>query len=157
MPDATLERLRINGREKLPPTAYDPDDRLYRGYSIDDLDDLDQINANSLRLPDLSCNWDRYSEPEDVRLRRFGQPTDGCYAFSVETARFDRIATPVHDPLNDAPYENYAHTEIRELLPGEPLDTEPPKQRKMKKWKARRAKWRRHVVQNLMMEIEAKA
>lgn len=110
-------RLRIRGRAVLPCSAFRLEDKLYHGFSMEDLDDLDDIRIETIRFPGFSCNWSRFSIAVDVRLRENGQPTDGAFAFTVATARYKSLATPVHDPLR-RPVENYAHVEVRELHEG---------------------------------------
>jgi len=91
-----------------------------------------------------------------VRLRANGKVTDGAYSFTVQTARYKSLATPVHDPLKQ-PVENYAHTEVRELLEGESVLDEPPKNRKNKKkaGKARRLEYRQNILNTLDVELPA--
>jgi hypothetical protein len=67
------------GRQALPPSEFHLSDELYRGFTADDLDEEGRLDAESLRLPDLSCNWSRFSIPEDGMmaampslLKRFG-------------------------------------------------------------------------------------
>lgn len=152
------DHLRIKDRKKLSPEDFADDDRLLRRYILDDMDDRDEIDINSIRFPNVSCNWSRFSFPADVQFLPYARVSDGCYSFTVVTARFCDIATPVHDPVSEPDYENYAHVEIRELLDEEDVFTEPPQGRKKKrKEKARRAEWRRHIVQNLTIETEATA
>jgi len=151
-------RLAINGRPRLPNDAFSHDDRLFRGYCLDDLDDQGNLRAEYLRFPDLSCNWDRFSAPAHVRYRPHGRETDGCYSFTVETARFKSIATPVHEPIESEDYENYAHVEVRLLPPGEQDVLKPPpreQKAKGKKAKADRLEWRIHVARSVTFELLA--
>jgi hypothetical protein len=112
------------------------------------------IRIETIRFPDFSCNWSRFSLPSDVRYRLNGRPTDGAYAFTVEIARYKSIATPVHDPLY-SPMENYSHVEVRELLDGESVFSEPPRCRKKKKsGRARRLEYRQNLLNGLHVELE---
>ena len=159
MSDDQRQRLRIDGRAKLPTTAFRLENRLYRAYYLEELDDSGEIDVETLRFPDLSCNWSRFSLPEDVRIRERGRETDGCYSVSVITARWKSIATPVHDPIDSRPFENYSHVEVRELREDEGIYDAPPRNRKFrgKKHKIRRKEYRRNFVQNLRIEIHASA
>jgi hypothetical protein len=149
--------LRINGRLKLPTTEFQGEHKLYRGYSGDDLGEEGEIDIDAINFPDFSCNWSRFSDPEHVRFRENGKSTDGCYSFTVAVARFQSIATPVHDPISDDRYENYAHTEVRLLGEGESIFSEPPKNKPKKRSsraKSERMKYRQNIMANLMIEIE---
>jgi hypothetical protein len=123
-------------------------DKLFRGFKADELDDGGLIDADTLRLPDMSCNWDRFSLPEDVRHRLPGCDEDGCYAITVEVARFRSFATPCHDPICDGQNQNYSHVEIRELLESESVLESPPKNRK-KRRKVLRGEWKTNVVNHI--------
>ncbi len=125
---------------------------------MDDLDEQGELDAESLRFPDLSCNWGCFSIPHDVRFRMPGCENDGCYAITVEAARFKSIATPVHEPLCNQELENYSHVEIRELLEGESVTSTPSRNRKNrnKQRKVLRLEWRVNVVRNLRRLIEPK-
>jgi hypothetical protein len=150
-------RLRLRGRAVLPCSAFRLEDKLYHGFSVEDLDDLDNIKIETIRFPDFSCNWARFSIAADVRLRENGQPTDGAYAFTVETARYKSLATPVHDPLR-RPVENYAHVEVRELQEEESVLEAPPKNRKKKKsGKSRRLEYRQNLLNQLSVELPAES
>jgi hypothetical protein len=139
-------RLRIRGRAVLPCSAF----------GVEDLDDLDNIKIETIRFPDFSCNWSRFSIAADVRLRENCRSTDGAYAFTVETARYKSLATPVHDPLG-RPVENYAHVEVRELQEGESVLEAPPKNRTKKKFgKSRRLEYRQNLLNRLCIELPAK-
>ena len=71
-----IERLKIRGRPKLRPQDFAIDDRLYVAFDRDDIDpDTSQLIPERIRFPDFSCNWSRFSEPADVRLRPNGHPT----------------------------------------------------------------------------------
>src|SRR4051794_16161405 len=118
MPETPQERLAIKGRPKLTPSDFALTDRLFVGFDADDIE-RGRLKLAHVRYPDFSCNWSQFSLPGDVRYRVNGQPDDGCYSFSVKTARYDNMATPVHDPITDGGQENYAHVEVRELRDGE--------------------------------------
>ncbi|HEB30157.1 MAG TPA: hypothetical protein ENI15_04695 [Spirochaetes bacterium] len=149
--------LKINGRSKLPTTAFKPTDKLYHAYNNEDLDENDDIKLETVRFPDFSCNWNRFSEPIHVRYRKNGLKTDGCYSFTVEIARYKSIATPVHDPDpdEDNSYPNYSHVEIRQLLVGETVHFEPPKKRysRSKKQKSTRLEYRQNLLSKINYEL----
>ncbi len=147
--------LLINGKNRLTPADFLPQDKLYRGFVIDDLFIDNKINFKTIRFPDISCNWGRFSNPEDVRLRPNGENTDGCYSFTVESSRYKNIATPVHDPIDEKEYENYSHVEIRELYDGEDILSEPPRDRKRKGGKSRRQEYRKYISINVNIELDA--
>jgi hypothetical protein len=124
------------------------------------LDDNGNVDVASFESRDLSCNWDRFSIPADIRHRPSGRETDGCYSMNVETARFKNRATPCHDLIATPDYQNYAHVEIRWLNVGEPTDFAPPHGRnpgKSKTAKALRLEWRTNAVRNLKFEIQPTA
>ncbi len=149
--------LRIKGRKKLPTSEFLDNENLYHSYATDDLDDLERIKLETIRFPDFSCNWSRFSNPEHVRYRENGKMTDGCYSFTVEISRYKKIATPVHDPIDDKKYPNYAHVEIRELLPNEDILFEPPKNRysRAKTRKSLRLEYRQNLLNNIRIELES--
>lgn len=121
--NAWRERLQCNGRPTLQPTDFRPSDLLYRGFRADELDDEGAIDVDTLRFPDLSCNWNRFSIPQDVRVRMPSCEDDGCYSITVEVARYESFATPVHDPICEGESQNYSHVEIRELAGGETIES----------------------------------
>jgi hypothetical protein len=143
---------------KFSPSDFKICDKLYRGFKKSDLDqDTGILEVNSIRFPDFSCNWSRFSKPEDVRLRSNGSPSDGCYSFTVEHSRYKKMATPCHDPSKKE--KNYSHVELRQLTVEEPVSFEPPKKRKLDKqkdgWsKAQRLEYRQNLAFNLSREIE---
>jgi hypothetical protein len=130
-------------------------DKLYRGFKAEELDDGGLIDTDTLRLPDLSCNWDRFSLAADIRHRP-GCERDGCYAITVEIARYKSFATPCHDPICGVDFENYPHVEIRELLETETVLDTPPKNRK-KRRKVLRGEWKTNIVNNLERVFEPDA
>jgi len=149
------EALKINNRKKLPTKEFKDNDKLYHAFSREDLSDDNVIEVNSIRFPDFSCNWGRFSKPDHVRFRKNGNMTDGCYSFTVLTSRYKKIATPVHDPIDDKFFPNYSHIEVRELYEGESVLFEPPKNRKKKKSsKARRLEYRKNLLNNIEIELE---
>lgn len=152
-------RLSCRRRPVLESSQFNSSDLLYREFSLDELDEAGEIDVNTLRLPDLSCNWDRFSHPEDVKYREGGNEMNGCYSIAVEAIWFSDFATPCHDPLcNDRP-NNYSHVEVRQLAEGEEKDTSPPRERKKgksRKAKLRRAEWRTNFVNNIDIEIDAR-
>lgn len=137
----------------MTPADFRLDDRLYRGFRADELDDDGKLDVDTLRLPDLSCNWSRFSIPHDVRFRMPGWELDGCYAITVETARYKSFATPCHDPRCNEEPENYAHVEVRELYESEPVTSTPPRNRK-KKRKAMRSEWKTNIINTLERLLE---
>jgi hypothetical protein len=157
---ARRRRLAIRGRPLLSNAEFELDDCLYRAFSLADLDDSGNIDVASFESRDLSCNWGRFAIPSDVRHREGGCETDGCCRLTVATARFRELATPCHDPVQSTAYENYAHVEIRWLLPGEDVLFAPPKGRKNpggKSAKADRLAWRTNAVRRLTIESDATA
>lgn len=147
------EHLLINNRKPLSPRDFHPFDKLFRGFDKDDIDEIGNIVAERIKFPDFSCNWERFSKPEDVRFRIYGRMTDGCYSFTVGTSRYKNIATPVHDPICDTEYENYSHIEVRVLRNNENIYFEPPKKRKLKS-KSRKLEYRQNIVNNLTIELD---
>jgi hypothetical protein len=145
------ERLACRGRPTLSPSDFAPRDQLFRGFKSDEVDDGGAIDIDTLRLPDMSCNWSRFSVAEDVRYRMPGCEKEGCYAFTIEVARYKSIAIPCHDPICGVESENYSHVEIRELLENESDTFVPPKGRKSrgKQRKVLRAEWKTNIVNNL--------
>lgn len=145
------ERLECRGRTALDVTAFAESELLFRGFRFDELDVDGRIDIETLRMPDLSCNWSRFSAPDDVRRRMAGCENDGCYAIKVSDVRYEKFATPVHDPLCQSQPENYSHAEIRELLDGEAANSIPPKNRKPagKRRKMLRLNWRTYLVNQL--------
>ncbi|HEX2955675.1 MAG TPA: hypothetical protein VHO70_02520 [Chitinispirillaceae bacterium] len=142
---------------KYAPSDYSPQDRLFRGYRLSDINEGTQnIEANAISFPDFSCNWNRFASPGSIRDRDNGLPTDGCYSFTVEVAQYGKMATPCHDPIEG----NYSHTEVRQLTEEEPVSFEPPKKRKLEShnWsKSKRREYRQNIVNNLHIEIQATA
>ena len=150
------KHLKIRGRKKLGPHDFNSNDLLYRGYTKNDLDDNGEIDTASIKFPDFSCNWSRFSFPKDIKYRENGSKKDGCYAFTVEIARYNNYATPVHDIIY-IPKENYAHVEIRLLHEGESVFSEPPKDRKPKKTNIQRCKkleYRNNIINNYEIMFE---
>ena len=141
--------LNCNGRSKLPTTSFEDADGLYMAFSNQELDENGIIRTELFRLPDMSCNWSRFSQPIDVRYRKDGRVTDGALAIRVGEVKFDEFAIPVHDPLCNESPENYSHCEVRSIPGNLKAGDEPPKDAKKRKSsseKQRRAAWRRHLV-----------
>lgn len=103
------DRLKMNNRNKCKSAEFKNDDRLYRSFNIGDLDENGKIELTTIKFPDLSCNWSKFSCPSDIWYRDNGSLNDGCYSFSVKESRHNNIATPVHDPQEN----NFSHTEVR--------------------------------------------
>lgn len=147
--------LKIQGRKKLPSQEFKDQEKLYHGFTKTDKDDFNLIRLETIRFPDFSCNWDRFSNPEDIHYRLNGKKTDGCYSFTVLTSRFKSFATPVHDPIEEPDFSNYSHVEVRELFEDESILIEPPKNRKKKKSrKSKRLEYRQNMLNNLLIELE---
>jgi hypothetical protein len=127
------------------------------GFDADDVDpESGNLIVERIRFPDFSCNWSRFSEASDIRVRPGGRADDGCYSFTVKTARYKELATTVHDPICKEGYENYAHVEIREVLPGESVYDEPPRGRRLssKGRKKLRLEYRSNIVNLRTIELE---
>lgn len=148
--------LFINNRKKLPTTAFNDDDKLFRSFDKDDLDEDDKLKFETIRFPDFSCNWSRFSFPKDILFREKAKPTDGCYSFTVLTSRYKKMATPVHNPREHDKYPNYSHVEVRELFDSEDIYFEPPKGRKKKSGKSKRLEYRQNLLRYLNIEFDAK-
>lgn len=151
------EELCIQGRPQIPTSEFKTDDKLYHAFNQYDLDDEGEIKPETIRFPDFSCNWNRFSLPYHVRFRINGNMQDGCYSFIVETARYLKMANVVHDPIDDPEYPNYSHIEVRRLKENEDIDFEPPKGRKWKSGStklSKKMKYRQNIKNNLKIELE---
>lgn len=153
-PSKYPKELLISGRKKLKTSDFKLTDSLFHGFTKKDLNDDDLLDLNTIRFPDFSCNWSRFSKPFHVRYRENGNKNDGCYSFTVDTSRYKNIATPVHDPILK-PFENYSHVEVRLLKENEDIFSEPEKGRNMKSKtaKSKRLEYRQNIVNNLTIEI----
>ena len=151
------EHLKINGRPICPNSDYSDGDLLYRSFKKTDLDDNNHLKLETIRFPDMSCNWDRFSIPEDVWYREKGSVKDGCYAFSVKDSRFENIASPVHDPIypsTASQIENYSHTEVRVLKQGQSFLSQIPKGQKLSS-NVNKVKYRQHIQEVCKIMIKA--
>lgn len=148
------QSLFIKGRKKLQAGSFLNHDKLYRSFELEHLDENDKVKLERIRFPDLSCNWSQFSIPEDILFRERAKQTDGCYSFTVETSRYKKIATPVHDPLDNEEFPNYAHVEVRALQQDEDINTEPPKGRKLKP-KSERIEYRQNILKCMKIEFDA--
>ncbi len=148
------KNLHINGRKKLPTTSFKDEDKLYRAFDKSDLDEDENIKFESIKFPDISCNWSRFSKPKDILFRKNAQSTDGCYSFTVVTSRYKKMATPVHNPIEDDKYPNYSHVEVRVLKDHEDIYFEPPKGRKLKS-KSKKMEYRQNFLNSLYLEFNA--
>ena len=148
------KNLLINGRPKLPSSDFQGDDKLFRAFDKDDLDEDEEVKVERIKFPDVSCNWSRFSIAEDIKHREKGRKTNGCYSFSVIVSRYKKMATPVHDPISDADYPNYAHIEVRVLYDGEDVLFEPPRGRKLKP-KSKKLEYRQNIKNFLQIEFRA--
>ena len=154
------QHLSCDGRTKQPIVSFVANDILFLGYRLANLDSESKLKTETIRLPDWSCNWGKYSRPEDVRVREKGQPTDGCLSITVEDIRYNDFATVVHDPICGVETENYSHCEVRAVQPGFTVNDEPPKnasKRDNRSAKDLRHAWRRHVRNRLQFIIPASA
>ena len=139
---------------KYGPSDFQPLESIFHGFRLSDLEQQsEEIMANSIRFPDFSCNWERFSKPQNVKKRTGGRKTDGCYAFTIETARYKNMETTCHDPYPESDPRNYSHIEVRQLLPTESIYEEPPKGRKLKKqiegWSlSQRLEYRQNIAYN---------
>ncbi|MEX0792448.1 MAG: hypothetical protein WD045_04895 [Pirellulaceae bacterium] len=149
-------RLDCRNRPALAISEFQPEDRLYFSFDQSLVDDEATVKTEALRLPDFSCNWSRFSLPEDVRFRRGGRITDGCAAIQVEDVRYEGFANAVHDPICDEEPQNYSHVEVRQVPPGGDLQSEPPRRFK-KGSKAKRNAWRRHIRNRLTILLHPTA
>ncbi len=147
--------LHFNGR--VEDQKFTENDNLYHGYVLGDYDtEQSIIRTETIRFPDFSCNWCKYSNPEDVRHRAIGLSTDGCYSFNVGVARYNNMATPVHDPLDDVNHPNYSHVEVRSLRNGEdPENYVPERGRKLRGSKSKKLEYRQNLVNKLNITIFA--
>lgn len=123
---------------KFSPSDFLPNEKLYRGFrKADIVEETGMLEGNSFTFGStggISFNWSRFSKPEDIRKRKNGRITDGCYSITVEQARYDGKVSTCHDPFPSSDPKNYAHTEIRQLKPDEDFNYEPPRDRgKLKK------------------------
>lgn len=149
------KNLLINGRKKLPSSAFQNQQKLYRSYDLEALVENDKIKLERIKFPDLSCNWSKFSIPSDILFRENANQTDGCYSFTVKTSRYKNIATPVHDPKDDNEFPNYAHAGVRVLKKGEDISIEPPKNRKLKS-KSKKLEYSQNLLKCLFIEFQAK-
>ncbi len=151
------QNLLIKGRKQLPTSSFQDQEKLYRAYDKDDIDEKEEIGLETIRFPDFSCNWSKFSKPQDILFIKNAKKNDGCYSFTVLTSRYNSMATPVHEPIDDYKYPNYSHVEVRELKPGENIHFDPPKGRKSKSKiaKDRRMVYRHNLLRNLLIEFEA--
>ena len=149
------KHLLINNRNKLPTIAFNDNDKLFHSFDKDDLDEDENFKLESVRFPDFSCNWSRFSFPNDILLGENAKPTDGCYSFTVSTSRYKKMTPPVHDPREHDRYPNYSHVEVRELLDNEDIYFEPPKGRKLKTKaaKSKRLEYRQNLLNSLYIEF----
>ena len=148
-------RLCVANRPTLLPKDFSISDRLYIAFRREKTNTANRLvppwrnipSLQTIRFPDSSCNWSRFSRPSDVWFRENGASGDGCFAIRVEHARFESKATVAHDPLQ-SPVENYSHSEIRELQEGESIYAVPPKNRKVMN-RTERQKYRAHLREHM--------
>jgi len=149
------KHLRIAGRSIDP--SFTDTCLLYRGFSEEDIDEiLGSIKTEHIRFPDYSCNWNRYSSSKDIRHRKKGSTREGCYSIQVQDAKYENLARPVHDPVSDGNYENYAHVDVRMLLPSDSEGFIPPPNRRKPKsawFKSLKLEYRMNIVNNLKIEL----
>ena len=158
-PPEVLKRLNCQGRAKLPLSEFNDVDSLFVSFCQHDLDEQGKFKTELIRLPDFSCNWSKFSEPEDVKYRKNGCITDGAFSISVSISKFENFAMPVHDPLCGEHPENYSHCEIRIIPVDLQSGKEPPKGFKPKSASAKnkRKAWRRHIALNANIVVPAEA
>ena len=150
------ENFRINGRVKLASYEFKTDEKLFRGFKKSDFEN-GHLKLETIKFPDISCNWERFSNPTDIWYRKNGSFKDGCYSITVDDSRFEKIATPVHDPIfptDDDADENYSHTEIRVLGQGMTVFNEPEKNKKLSS-KIKKLQYRQHIQEIAKIEIKA--
>lgn len=142
--------------QKFRPCDYKEDEKLYRGFRKQDIDNtVNTILVNSISFPDFSCNWSKFSIPSQINERENGRTTDGCYSLTVLTSQYKKMATPCHDPIM---LSNYSHTEVRQLKDIEDVYFEPPKKRKLKtgNWSpSKKLEYRQNIINNMVIEIKA--
>ena len=151
------EHLKINKRQALPNSEFVDSDLLYRSFVKSDLDENGYLKLETIRFPDLSCNWARFSKPEDIWYRENGSVKNGCYAFSVKESRYDNIATPVHDPIElsgNSCIENYSHTEVRVLKQGQSFLDDIPKDQRLTN-KTKKIEYRQNIQKVSKILIKA--
>lgn len=151
------DNLKQNGRQKLSSESFALKDKLFRSFKKSDLDKNKVLRPETIKFPDISCNWERFSKPEDIWFRDKGSAKDGCYSITVEDSRFNKIATPVHDPITGCSsdeIENYSHTEIRVLQDGKDFSYEPEKNRKLNS-KQKKLEYRMHIREIYKVELKA--
>lgn len=147
------DHLKINDRQE--DQTFTPTCKLYRAFRRDEFDTLENtILLESIRFPDFSTNWDRYSAAEDIKYRRNGRDTDGCYSFTVATAQHKDIAKPVHEPIDDPEFSNYAHVEVRVCKVGDLPDVLPAKGRKLNS-KTKKLEYRQNLANHAAVEFMA--
>jgi len=155
------QRLICWNRKKQPSGSFKDPDKLFHGFSKPDLDENYKLRLETIRFPDFSCNWDRFSIMSDVRLRSKGNLSDGCFSINVSQYRFQNTATPVHEPIcfdkDKGQPPNFSHVEVRLLKDGEAIHLEPPKNRKLdsKTEKKRRLEYRHFILQSIKVELDA--
>jgi hypothetical protein len=147
--------------KKFTPSDYKDDDKLYRGYRLENIDKAsNDIKLDTIRFADFSCNWSRFSKPEGVKERYRGSPADGCFSFTVKAARYKNMATPCHDPQPNERYphtNNYSHTEVRQLMSGELISIEPPHGRKLDNYNwcnTNKIEYRQNIINEKTIEFE---
>jgi hypothetical protein len=142
---------------KLSSSSFQDQDKLYRSYILDDLDEGERLMLGRIKFPDMSCNWGKFSKPEDILFRENAKQTDGCYSFTVEASRYENMATPVHDPVfgDKEICQNYAHAEVRSLRKGESIHSEPPRGKRKLKPDAKKMAYRQNIRKLMQIELEA--
>lgn len=148
------KNLQIRGRQKLPSSSFKSEDLLFHSFDKDDLDEEGHIKVETIKFPDFSCNWSLFSVAKDIKYRKNSHKTDGCYSFTVQASRYKNMATPVHDPISDPDYPNYAHVEVRALRAGEDDLFEPPKKRKLTESKSKKLEYRKNIQNRLQIEFD---
>jgi len=145
-------RLIKGSRETYDVNKFKDNQRLYRSCRLEDFGEDGKIRLETIRFPDLSCNWSMFSEPQDVWYRENGSINDGCYSFSIKASRFKNLATPVHDPLDD----NFSHTELRAVKQEATEDEKSTPLKGHKMSKAKRAEYRANIRGNMRIDLVAR-
>lgn len=153
------ERLKINNRKILSIENFEDTEKLYHGYLNNELDENGYLKLETLRFPDFSCNWSKFSRPYDIwyRMPNFSKD-EGCWYITVAHAKFENIALPVHDPIDGKTKEaneNYSHTELRATRTTDRLNEEPPRNRRINNSK-KKLEYRTHIRKNCKVCLFAK-
>jgi len=147
------DRLKMRNRNHCKAEDFKDCHRFFRAFQIRDLDENGNIKLETIKFPDLSCNWSMFSKPQDIWYKENSSINDGCYSFSVKTSKFNNLATPVHDPLDN----NYSHTEVRIVKQGANANEKlyPPKGQKLNN-KTKKLEYRTYIRNHLKIHLVAR-